>query len=231
MTLRGPRETHRFKGRLERNYLSVRAHVHEVGLYGLLQGQTASVTRVSIIYECFNSAMRLLSNILDLSLDEMADFTSIDLRSLNFAVMLSTKSSIILDSAYCSTEASQRAAWLDRCLDTLCLRTKELIRLSGASQSKDNYYRKLSADWTNVKAYHQSCIQRGLAHAASSSSSSTTAATASASASASAATSMPAPSHQVVPFLDNPLDMDPFTEFFWTGVAESEVPLNPIFPI
>ncbi|KIX09385.1 uncharacterized protein Z518_00464 [Rhinocladiella mackenziei CBS 650.93] len=115
-------------------YFAGRAYIHEVGLYGLLQGQTPSVTRISIIYECFVSAMKYLSEVLELTLDDMADWTSLDWRALNFCIMLCTKSSIILDattfgSGGAGPEASQRAAWLYKCLDTLCMRTRELRRL------------------------------------------------------------------------------------------------------
>src|ERR1700761_887250 len=74
-------------GRIQRAYYSSRGYMHEVGLYGLLQGQTPSVIRVSILYECFNSIMKYLSCVLENALDEMGDWTSLDWRSLNFAIM------------------------------------------------------------------------------------------------------------------------------------------------
>ncbi|KAJ9603318.1 hypothetical protein H2200_012096 [Cladophialophora chaetospira] len=198
-------------GRIQRGYYSSGGYIHEVGLYGLLQGQTPSVTRISILYECFNATMKYLSCIMESSLDDMIDWTSLDWRALNYAIMLSTKASIILDSAYVSTEASQRAAWLGKCLDTLCLRAQELNRLKG---DKCSYFLKLAHEWANVKTYHQNCIQKSLA-----------------------STSRPRqstlqqqsqPSMQVdqqttsVPYLDNAFDVDPFSELFWAGFGDSE---------
>ncbi|EXJ66186.1 uncharacterized protein A1O5_10802 [Cladophialophora psammophila CBS 110553] len=204
-------------GRIKRSYYSVRAYMREVGLYGLLQGQAPSVARVSIIYDCFNSTMKYLSSVLECPLDEMADWTALDWRSLNFIIMLSTKSSIILDSAYVSTEASQRAAWLGKCLDTLCLRAQELHRLKTESCS---YFQKISTEWANMKVYHQNCLQRSLP--------SSTAANG-AQMSTQLATQEHQPCH--VPYVDNAFDLDPFNELFWAGFADSEPGLGGVFPM
>ncbi|KIX96703.1 uncharacterized protein Z520_07422 [Fonsecaea multimorphosa CBS 102226] len=203
--------------RIQRAYYSVGAYMREVGLYGLLQGQVPSATRVSIIYDCFNCAMKYLSSVLESSLDEMADWTTLDWRALNFLILLSTKSSIILDSAYVSTEASQRAAWLGKCLDTLCQRAQELHRLKTDGCS---YFQKISNEWANMKIYHQNCLQRSL--------SSSTGAN-----SAQLSTQLPAQQHQTssVPYLDNGFCVDPFNELFWAGFADSEQGLSNVFPM
>ncbi len=203
-------------GRLQRAYYSNRGYLHEVGLYGLLQGQTPSVTRISILYECFNAIMKYLSCVIENSLDDMIDWTSLDWRSLNFGIMLSTKSSIILDSAYVSTEASQRANWLGKCLDTLCLRAEEIHRLKG---DKCSYFQKLAHEWANIKTYHQNCIQRTLSSTSGQSV-------------IHPQSEPPAEIQQQtnnVPFLDTAFDVDPFSELFWAGFGDSETGVTGIY--
>ena len=202
--------------RVKRSYYSNRAYIHEVGLYGLLQGQAPSVTRISIVYECFSATMKYLSGLLENAFDEMADWTSLDWRSINFAIMLSTKSAVILDSAYVSAETSQRAAWLGKCLDTFCLRAQELHRMRGDECS---YFQKLAHEWANVKLYHQNCIQRALQSTTSTST-------------AQLQSQLPAQAPQQntgFQYMDNAFDMDPFNELFWAGFAETEQGMNGLF--
>ncbi|OAL30291.1 hypothetical protein AYO20_08769 [Fonsecaea nubica] len=201
--------------RIQRGYYSIRSYMREVGLYGLLQGQVPSATRVSIIYDCFNGIMKFLSLALESSLEDLADWTAVDWRSVNFAIMLSTKSSIILDSAYASTEASQRAAWLDKCLDTLCQRAQELHRLKNDDCS---YFQKLANEWANMKIYHQNCLQRSL-----SSSNGTN--------SVQLPTQLPAQQQHAatVAYLDSAFGMDPFNDLFWAGFAEPEPGIGGMF--
>jgi len=197
--------------RLNRSYYSGRAYIHEVGLYGLLQGQIPSLTKISIIYECFTAAMKFLSDALELSLEEMTGWTNLDWRSLNFAVMLCTKSSIILDSSYPGNGRSERAEWLDKCLGTLCLRAKELHLMVGAPVGQDQYFRRLSTDWANLKLYYQNCMQRNLPQA---------------SATAANPASTMQPGFQS---LDGQLDMDVFNDMFWTSYGDTEGMLSNIF--
>ncbi|KAK5239132.1 hypothetical protein LTR40_014815, partial [Exophiala xenobiotica] len=115
--------------------------------------------------------MKDLSDILELSLDDMSEWGVMDWRQLNLAVMLCTKSSIILDSTYDGgVESSQRASWLAKCLDTLCQRARELhgMAMTGAGagassspeQDKDHFLKRIANEWSNVKIYHQTCVQR-----------------------------------------------------------------------
>ncbi|OAP61373.1 hypothetical protein AYL99_03576 [Fonsecaea erecta] len=216
-------------GRLQRFYYSSKAYMREVGLYGLLQGQVPSATRVSIIYDCFHCTMKYLSTVVDCPLDEMADWTALDWRAMNFLIMLSTKSSIVLDSAYVSTEASQRAAWLGKVLDMLCERAQELHRLKNDSCS---YFQKISNEWANMKTYHQSCLQRSLSSSTATNN-------------AQLSTQLPPPppqqqqqhqqqhqhQHISTPYVDTAFGMDPFNEMFWAGFAESEPGLGGVFPM
>jgi len=190
--------------------------MHEVGLYGLLQqGQAPSTVRLSIVFECFDATMKCFSLVLDTPLEEMADWTVLDWRSLNFGIMLSTKSSIILDSAYVSMEATQRVAWLGKCLDTLCSRALELHQLQGKECS---WFSKLAHDWENVKVYHQNCIHKALQSATT------------------AITTQHQPQLSVqasqqptgVQYMDNAY-LDPFNEMFWAGFAESDQAMNGLF--
>lgn len=198
--------------RIQRGYWSSRSYLHEVGLYGLLQGQSPSVTRVSILYECFNATMKFLSFLLENGLDEMEDWTSLDWRALNFGIMLSTKSSIVLDAAYVSTEASQRAAWLGKCLDTLCLKAQELHRLKG---DKCSYFMKIAHEWANVKMYHQNCIQRNLSPAM-------TASTSQQHQSLSAPPQQQQASTNNASYMESAFDLDPFNELFWAGFGDGD---------
>lgn len=244
---------------MQRLYTLSWSYLHEVGLYGLLQGQTPSVTRISLIYECFTSAIDYLADVLNTSVSEMSDWTSLDWRTVNFAVMLSVRSSIILDSAYVSPEASQKADWLDKCLDTLCLRTRELHRLilereggGPDANERDHYFRKIASDWANVKSYHQNCMQRttGMAQtpltSGAVSAPTTTTNNINANNNNNGSMQMQAPAQaqgnrqqqqppqqpQCVPALsafEMPFDMDPFSELFWTGFTESDAPLGNVF--
>ncbi|ETI23719.1 hypothetical protein G647_05524 [Cladophialophora carrionii CBS 160.54] len=201
-------------GWLQRAYYSSRGYIHEVGLYGLLHGQAPSVTRLSILYDCFNATVKYLSCVLENGLDDMVDWTSLEWRALNFGIMLSTKSSIILDSAYVSMEASQRAAWLGKCLDTLCLRAQELHRMKG---EKCSYFLKLAHEWANIKMYHQNTIQRALS-----------ATTAQQQSHLSAQTQQQTAG---VSFMDNAFDVDPFNELFWAGFGDSEPGMTGMYPM
>ncbi|OAP64207.1 hypothetical protein AYL99_00179 [Fonsecaea erecta] len=150
-------------GYIVRQFYIGRAYIHEVGLYGNIQGQPLSLTRMSIICECLSSASRYLSHVLDCSLEHMADWTCSDWRSINFIVMLSTKCSIILNSnpSWATSDTSQRAAWLDKCIDTLCSRLNEFQSLApaGLNYYEGNHFEKLISNWKDVKAYHQRWIR------------------------------------------------------------------------
>lgn len=157
--------------------------------------------------------MKFLSFLLENGLEEMEDWTSLDWRALNFGIMLSTKSSIVLDAAYVSTEASQRAAWLGKCLDTLCLKAQELHRLKG---DKCSYFMKIANEWANLKIYHQNCIQRNLSPAMASSTTQQQ---------QQQHQPLPAPQQQPsanVPYMESGFDLDPFNELFWAGFGEGD---------
>ncbi|EXJ62419.1 hypothetical protein A1O7_02854 [Cladophialophora yegresii CBS 114405] len=205
-------------GLLQRAYHSSRCYIHEVGLYGLLHGQAPSVTRLSILYDCFDATMKYLSCVLENGLDDMVDWTSLEWRALNFGIMLSTKSSIILDSAYVSMEASQRAAWLGKCLDTLCLRAHELHRMKG---EKCSYFLKLAHEWANIKMYHQNTIQRALPAP-------TVANTAQQQSQLSVQTQQ---QNAGMSFMDSAFDVDPFNELFWAGFGDSEPGMAGMYPM
>ncbi|KAK5212266.1 hypothetical protein LTR47_007185 [Exophiala xenobiotica] len=229
-TLPPPNSTN---GHLHRAYHCSRAYIHEVGLYGLVQGQPPSVTRISIIYECFSASMKDLSDILELSLDDMSEWGVMDWRQLNLAVMLCTKSSIILDSTYdCGVESSQRASWLAKCLDTLCQRARELhgMAMTGAGagassspeQDKDHFLKRIANEWSNVKIYHQTCVQRNQPPPQ---------AQAQAQTQPQAQVTMH-PNHQAQPpslqqqgllqSSDFPFDVDAFNDVYWFGLADAE---------
>lgn len=184
-----------------------RAYIHEVGLYGVVQGQSPSPQRTALIYECLVSCTKTLSEMLELSLDEMADWGIMEWRSLNLVAMLSTKSSIILDSSYCSPESSSKATWLGKCLDTLSSRAKELHRMAGSPRGQEHFLHRMSTDWTNLKNYHQSFLQKSLAQA------------------------FPNQQQSVQPALqafEFPGDVDPFNDMFWLGI-ESEAAMTASF--
>ena len=150
----------------------------------------------------------------------MAGWTSLDWRALNFGIMLSTKSSIILDTAYASAESSQRAAWLGKCLDTLCLRAQELHRLKGDDCS---YFLKLAHDWTSIKTFHQSCIQR------------TSASSATVTTAQHQQQPVPAPNQQQqtsnIAYAETLFDIDPFNEVFWAGFRDTEAGMAAMYSI
>jgi hypothetical protein len=199
-----------------------------------VQGQTPSVTRISIIYECFSASMKDLSDILELSIDEMSEWGVMDWRQLNLAVMLCTKSSIILDSTYdCGAESSERASWLAKCLDTLCHRARELHGMamagagacasSGQEQDKDHFLKRIANEWSNVKIYHQTCVQRN--HPQPQAQSRPPQAQATMHPNHQAQPQPQPPSLQQQGLLqssDFPFDVDAFNDVYWYGLGDAE---------
>lgn len=185
-------------------YHRCRAALYEPGLYGLLEGESPSLARITMIYECFISSMEYLSMCLKISLKEMTDWTSLDWRCLNCMVMLALRSSIILETCSPSIEESQRAASLDKCLGTLYHRIEELQLLVGVTLHQDNYFRKLSADWANAKAYHERCVRKNLNQATSS------------------IALTPMTSQPDSQFVDNQFDMNVFNDFLYASYGNTE---------
>ena len=153
--------------------------------------------------------MKALSVSVELSLDEMGDWGVMEWRQLNLAVMLCTKSSIILDSAYPGPESSQRADWLAKCLDTLCLQARELHRTAVAgdpqAQEQDHFLKRLATEWQNVKSYYLNCVQRNLPQPQQVS-----------------VGLQPAPAvQQGLQTLDFPFDVDPFNDMYWFGLTDT----------
>jgi hypothetical protein len=202
--------------------------VNEVGLYGLLQGQAPSVIRISIMYECFNAVLKFLACALENTLEDMADWTAVEWRSLNFAIMLSIKTSIILNSAYVNSEGAQQAAWLGKCFDTMVVRAQEMHKLRG---SQCSYFMKLAHEWANMKMYHQNCIQRHQPFASVT--------TGAPSSKAHIQQQIPTPMQQQQQppppasnqYFDAAFDLDPFSELFWGGFGDTEPGMSGMFPV
>ena len=136
--------------KMTRHIYLARTYFLEVGLYNLLEGQTPSVGRIEILLECFNTTKDYLNAVLNLPADSMTDWIYMDWRSLNYALMVNSRSATVLDSfCYCN-DSIQRAAWLDSCYDALCSRVRLLER--GMVTSTENcFFARLSVDWANAK--------------------------------------------------------------------------------
>ncbi len=132
-----------------------------------MEGQTPSIDRIEILLECFNATREYLTSVLTLPAHSMTEWSCMDWRSLNYAVMVNSRSATILDSfCYCN-ESTQRAAWIDSCYDTLCSRVRRLGRMGPLGE--DSFLSRLSVDWANAKLhYHQGVDQQALMPATSS---------------------------------------------------------------
>lgn len=191
--------------RINREYHSCRAFIYEVGLYGLLEGQKPSITRISMIFECLNASMSFLTSAVEDSLQEMTDWTSIEWRALNFAVMLSTRSSIILECSSATIPQSSYAAQLDRYLDIVCARAKELQQMAESMKNYENCFKRYATDWSSVRSLRQKCIQQHNNHIAATS------------------TSGPMASQiDFQPYDQQMFDINVFSDQFWTGFGEQE---------
>jgi len=183
-----------------------RAYIHEVGLYGLVQGRTPSVTRISIIYECYSASMKHLSRAVEVPLDEMSRWGIMEWRQLNLSLMLCAKSSIVLDSTYCTVESSQRANWLGKCLDTLTARAKELYLMTvgnmPAGQDHDHFLKRIANEWSNAKACIRTCVQQNQPDPQISTSTQ---------------------QYQALMSWDSSFDFDSFNDAYWLGMPATEV--------
>jgi hypothetical protein len=160
--------------------------------------------------------------------------------------MLAVRSSIILDSSCNPAEVSERALRLSACLEALCSRAQALHDLKGEPQS---CFLRLRHEWTNVKAYRRFClscrlfrdsfprsflcqsdtmltrtsdetsVQKRMSTVPIGSDLST-----------SAHLSHPAPStRNIMSYVDNAFNIDPFNEIFWSGMAENDTAMQ-LFP-
>ncbi|KIW20641.1 hypothetical protein PV08_01218 [Exophiala spinifera] len=211
------------------------AFIHEVGLYGLSLGKTPSVTRIALIYECHTASMKVLSENVELSLEEMSQWGVMEWRQLNLCVMLSARSSIILDSTCYTVESSHRATWLQKCLDTLCQRINELHLMSvgGSSsqaQKQDHFFKRIATDWTNIKTCYQNCVQRNQIHQQQQQQQQQTPMTTVQQRLPLPPPPPPLPPQQqqpqapfVFPSAEFPFDFDVFNDTYWYGMGEGDV--------
>lgn len=151
---------------MRRQILLARTYILEVGLYHLLEGQKPSADRIEILLQCFDTTKEYLNAVLSLATESMTGWNCMDWRSLNYALMVNSRSATIIDSfCYCS-ESSRRAEWIDHCYDTLCNR---VIGLGGmADLAQDHFLVRLSEDWSNAKSHYHQSVDRAVMQVASS---------------------------------------------------------------
>lgn len=138
----------------------VRTYIHEVGLYNLLQGQTPSVARIDMLLELFNSTKDYLDNICAVAPKEMPEWSSLDWRMVNYAILVNSRSAMILDTfCYCG-DSIQRGQWMESCYSNLCGTTRKLLRT--ASLGEQHLLERLTADWTSLKASYQRSVQQAI---------------------------------------------------------------------
>ena len=152
--------------KLKRQILLAQTYILEIGLYHLLEGQTPSVDRTEILLQCFDTTKEYLDAVLSLVAESLTGWNCMDWRSLNYALMVNSRSATIIDSfCYCS-ESSRRGEWLDHCYDTLCSRVR---RLGGvADLAEDHFLTRLSMDWTNAKSHYHHSVDHALTQVTSS---------------------------------------------------------------
>ena len=146
--------------KLARQILLARTYILEVGLYHLLEGQAPSVDRTEILLQCFNTTKEYLNAVLSIAAESLTGWNCMDWRSLNYALMVNSRSATIIDCfCYCS-ESSRRAEWLDHCYDTLCNRVRGLGGMADLAQ--DHFLVRLSVDWANAKAHYHHSVNHAL---------------------------------------------------------------------
>ena len=132
-------------------------------MYNLLQGQTPSIARIEIVVECFKAAKEYLTSVLEVRLSEMTEWTCLEWRTLNFAVMISSRAATILDSFCYNNDSVQRAGWIDHCFDSLSNRIRMLRSMMSSKQ--DHYFECVAAGWLNARLGYQQGVNQALAQA------------------------------------------------------------------
>lgn len=147
-----------------RHEMLTRAYCHEIGLYNLLQGGTPSVTRIELILECFTCAKEYLTQVMKMTLKEMAEWTCLDWKVLNYAVTLTSRGATILDSFCYNNDSAQRAAWIEDCFDTIVTRARMLQRMTRSGGH--HYFDIVASEFSNAKLFYQQGVRQALANSA-----------------------------------------------------------------
>lgn len=130
-------------------------------MYPSPEHQTASTARMEMLVECFNAGKNFLETVVTVPVEEMVNWTFSEWMCLSYAVVISRRSAIILNSVYHSDDSKWRGLWMDECCDTLSARAKSIQTLSGPHPNK--YFDKFIAEWSSAKLRCNPDIQIGSA--------------------------------------------------------------------
>jgi hypothetical protein len=144
----------------------VAAYIHEVGLYGTLQGQPPSATRIGIMFECLASIRQYISNVLTISTEAMSHWTAMHWRALNYSIMLTARISVTLNSAEPNTESSMRLDRIITCLDELIMRTRSIHEMTRTPEGSSHFFQQLSDGWDTIRSWLRVVRERASAQAA-----------------------------------------------------------------
>ena len=140
--------------------LIANAYLHEVGLFGVAEGEPLSITRITILYRCLDNVKDYITMILNLSIEDMQGWTSFDWRQLNYAVMIGSRITLTLDLIACTNDSASRIFKLDGCLEQLCSRARTLFTMTNTPPDQSHYFQRLSMEWQGMRNWFRPAIHR-----------------------------------------------------------------------
>ena len=113
-----------------------------------------------MLLELFNATKEYIDHICAMAPKEMSDWTSLDWRMLNYAILVNSRSATILDTFCYCTDSIQRAQWVEESYSALCGRTRSFLRT--ASLGQHHLLERMAADWTTLKVSYQRTVQEAM---------------------------------------------------------------------
>ncbi|KAF2503286.1 hypothetical protein BU16DRAFT_555293 [Lophium mytilinum] len=136
------------------------AYTHEVGLYGSLQGQPISMTRVAILFDCLTAVRRYMTTIMSLTTSDMSLWTALKWRQLDYIVKLGSRITHVLYSNTFTEDSVSRMIKYESSLDQLCSRTRAILQWTNTPQGEPHYFARLLDQWETIKASFRTSIDK-----------------------------------------------------------------------
>jgi hypothetical protein len=141
----------------------VDAYIHEVGLYGALQGQCLSLTRVEILFDCLNCMRNYVSIVLPLSVEQMEGWACFDWRQLDYVTKLATKVVLTIDSTAGNEDSVARIAKLDALVEHFCDKARSLHAMTNTPRGQYHCFPNLLMEWQNIRSWCRAAMDRAAA--------------------------------------------------------------------
>jgi hypothetical protein len=141
------------------------AYIHEVGLYGALQGGLLSVTRFEILYDCLKCTWNYASTVLPLSDEQIEGWSCFDWRQLNYVIMLATKIVMTIHSAVGNEDSISQIVRLDDFVEGLCIKVRTLYLTTNTPRGQHHCFQKLLSEWQKNRSWYRAVKGRAAAQA------------------------------------------------------------------